>query len=853
MFWHDLSGRGDKVALIQPDGSAVSYADLAARADAAAEVARGALAGPIARPLVLVEMRTLAEPIIAYLAALRAGWPVIVLASGSIEKDSRIRDNFRPNLIYRETARGWGWETGDAAPAEMHDDLAIMLSTSGTTGAPKLVRSSGQNITANIEAVREYLELTPDDRTITTLQFHYSYGLSVLNTHLACGGAVILTENSVTDSGFWEAATRHHATSMSLVPFQFELLEQSGFADRVLPSLRYVTVSGAKMNEELLRRFLDIAANQGWRLFVMYGATEAGPRMAYVPPEDLAQYPESIGVPISGGRLSLRDAAGAEITGKGISGELVFEGPSVMLGYAETRDELDAPAGPSELRTGDIAERLENGFFRIVGRNSRFLKLFGLRVSLDEVERALSANGMTGYCTGNDSQLMVFLPGAPERGRVQDAQDFLIQKYGLTHRVVRVEPIDDVPLMSSGKVDYRRLAAMAEEIGGAKPEAEELEQVLRDALRTGDLDLNRSFSDLGGDSLSFLEVQMALSTRLGYVPENWERRPLRELFDMRKQPKSFWQPISIDVVGRVVAIFSIMALHSVKYPTMGGAYLLVLLIGYSMARFQRVKLEAGKVGPVLGTMLIPMLIGYYGIMIATHVLWTPVPLPWFILMGNFVREFDFGIEPYWFVSFYAQVMLLFCLPFLFKPVRQLVAHAPLAFGLGLVAAMSIAALLWGQDVPADYRIRVPLFGMQLILMGWCVFFAQTLVEKLVVTAVFVANLALFWLIAPSVVVMTGLGALGLLWIGSIRLPAMAVTGCMFIARMTLFLYLAHPLCIMVLSRLLGEDLPRPAMYLGTVALSIPVAYCGKAVFDWLERTLREGVIRAPRLTSGSRV
>lgn len=852
MFWMSLAEHGSRTALFLADGGRISHAELAARADASAGEARALLAPGITRPLVLVECANEEASLTAYLAALRAGWPVIPVAAGEPGKYARILETFRPNLIFRAEGGGWGWAAGDPEPAALHPELAVLLSTSGTTGAAKLVRLSRANIAANAASIVEYLGITGDDRAMTTLPFHYSYGMSVIHTQLLAGGALALTEASVTEEAFWDQARAAGATSLALVPFQFELLESSGFAGRTLPTLRYVTQAGGKLSETLARRFIALGAEKGFELFVMYGQTEASPRIAYVPPKALSRHLGAIGVAVPGGRLWLADAEGAEITAPDTPGELVYEGPNVMQGYAEARADLAAPEGPPVLRTGDIAERSEDGFFRVVGRQSRFLKLVGLRIGLDEVERALEAKGLRPYAVGDDTRMTVFLAGADPETAAKTAEG-LIARYGLTRKLVAVRPLETVPLLSSGKIDYRGLNALAKAENAREAEEEaaraeefgegaELEAVIRDALRRSEIDLSRSFAEHGGDSLSFLEVQMALTRELGHVPEHWERMPLSELLAIAPRARETTQPVSIDIIGRVAAITAIIGLHAAHYWTLGGAYLLITLIGFSMARFQLAPLSEGRVGQVLRAMLVPILVGYYALILATHFLLRPLSPPWFLLLGNYERDFDQGIEPLWFVGLYVQLMLAMCLPFLFHPVRALVARRPFATGLAVLGALALLAPLLTPEVPA-YRVRLPLYAGQLVALGWLVFFAgEDLRRRLLVSALILADVALYWTTTWSVILMVTLGLLPLLWIRSLRLPWRLAHALTFVAQRTLYIYLTHPACLMVLFRILPRE-EKFALFIATIVTSLVTATLAKAAYDHAERAIRGWLAR----------
>src|SRR5690606_13557461 len=245
---------------------------------------RAQLPEAVRRPLVLIEAKNELGSIVAYLACLRAGWPVILVAEGQGSEESSIASTYQPNVIVR--AEGARARLAWTEPAAMRPELAVLLSTSGTTGAAKLVRLSRENLQANAASITAYLRLASSDRAITALPYHYSYGLSVLHTHLAVHAAAILTSASLVDDGFWALARQHGATSLALVPTQFELLEKIGFTRAHLPTLRYVTQAGGKLDARLALDVARRARSEGWEFFIMYGQTEAGPRMSYVPPED---------------------------------------------------------------------------------------------------------------------------------------------------------------------------------------------------------------------------------------------------------------------------------------------------------------------------------------------------------------------------------------------------------------------------------------------------------------------------------------------------------------------------------------------------------------------------------------
>lgn len=341
----------------------------------------------------------------------------------------------------------------------LHDDLALVQPTSGSTGSHKLVRQSYHNLKANTKAIVEYLNLDETERAITVLPMHYNYGMSVINTHFAVGASLILTDKSVVQREFWSVFKNFQATSLSGVPYTFEMLEKLRFLRMNLPHLRYLTQAGGKLSTVLQEKFSKWAHDSGKQFWVMYGATEATARMAYLPPSMAMEKIGSIGIAIPKGKFSLIDSEGKIITMPSVVGELVFEGPNVALGYAEKGEDLSRGDDfKGKLLTGDMATFDEDGFYYIVGRKKRFLKIFGNRVSLDECENLLKTAfpKIDCICSGKDDQMQIFV--TPDNAE-QEPQliDFLAQKTNLNKAAFVVKTIAKIPRNAAGKILYEAL------------------------------------------------------------------------------------------------------------------------------------------------------------------------------------------------------------------------------------------------------------------------------------------------------------------------------------------------------------------------------------------------------------
>ena len=347
-------------------------------------------------------------------------------------------------------------ETGYEKKYPLYDELALLITTSGSTGSPKLVRQSYINILDNASSISEYLELDSTERPITTLPMNYVYGLSVINSHFLVGATLLLTDKGLMQKEFWNFFKETEATSFGGVPYTYEMLDKLRFYRMNLPSLRTMTQAGGKITPELHEKFAAYAAEQGKNFVVMYGAAEATSRMGYLPPEKAVEKKGSMGIPIPGGRFKLVDAEGNEIRDPLTTGELVYEGKNVTLGYAECGDDLiKGDERHGRLETGDMAQFDDEGYYYIVGRKKRFLKIYGNRVNLDEVDRLIKGKfEIEVASSGVDDQLCIFVT---EEKYSEPVRNYVIEKTKLNPAAFKVILIDEIPKNESGKTLYKEL------------------------------------------------------------------------------------------------------------------------------------------------------------------------------------------------------------------------------------------------------------------------------------------------------------------------------------------------------------------------------------------------------------
>ena len=338
---------------------------------------------------------------------------------------------------------------------EINPMLALCLTTSGSTGSPKFVRLSRENVSANATSIAEYLAIDENERPVTTLPSYYSYGVSVINSHLIKGATILLTEGTVAQRGFWDFMREYKATSIAGVPYTYEMLKRLRFFRMDLPYLKTMTQAGGKLNKDLAKEYIEFAQANGKRFYVMYGQTEATARMSYLPWAQALEKYASIGVAIPGGHFTLADANGSEIEETGLDGELIYSGPNVSLGYAECRADLaKGDENRGVLHTGDLAHRDDDGFYYITGRLKRFVKVWGNRCNLDAVEQLVKGITTNCACVGVDDQITVFVT---QPGLDDSIIKLLVEKTGFNNRAFRVRVIESIPVKSSGKIDYPAL------------------------------------------------------------------------------------------------------------------------------------------------------------------------------------------------------------------------------------------------------------------------------------------------------------------------------------------------------------------------------------------------------------
>jgi acyl-CoA synthetase (AMP-forming)/AMP-acid ligase II len=782
-----LAQHGGRPAYLGPDG-VVSYAELVARIDDFAHDVLGTT-----RRLVLVEGANHPDALVAYLAGLQHGHVVLLVPDGAADRSGALLDTYDPDVLVRRGADGWQSAVlREGSAHDLHPDLTVLLSTSGSTGSPKLVRLSTDNIRSNAASIASYLGLTPQDRAATTLPLHYCYGLSVVHSHLLAGASLLLTEGSVVDRCFWDQFDDARATSFAGVPYTFELLERSGFAEQRHPSLRYVTQAGGRLAPDLVRRFATLGERDGWDLFVMYGQTEATARMAYLPSALAASRPEAIGVPIPGGTLRLDPVDGA---GPGV-GELVYSGPNVMLGYADSAADLAQGRTVTELRTGDLG-RLRDGLFEVTGRTGRHAKLFGLRLDLDRIEELASTPRAPVWCVVADDVLHAF---TTHPRRLETVRHRVANAAGVPARSVQVRLVAELPRTPAGKPDRALLlghAQLAPDTAVSAPPAgayrpvtpEDVRDELALVLGRPDAGVASTFVGLGGDSLSYVELATRLSRRIGALPSDWHTRTATELAAGQRPARGI--RIDSSVVLRALAILAVVGSHANLFTVVGGAHLLLAVAGYNFARFQltdaprptRVRNALVSIAQIV----VPSSLFILAVSAATgaYDLRTAVFLNGLLGPDHWTDDWQF-----WFLEALVWTSLALVALMSWHAFDRWERRRPYALAAGLLAVALTLRFVWvGVDAGPTERYTVGVVAWCFVV-GWLAQRARNRPQRALVVLGAVVGVAGFFG-DPQRELLVVLAVAVLTYVPSLRVPSRFASVLGVLAASSLFVYLTH--------------------------------------------------------------
>ena len=808
-FAAQLAQHGERVALVveHPEpgrARTVTYSELTSEVEAAASALSGELSG--VKRLVLIALDRTLDAVATYLGTLAAGHVALLAPDQEAEVLRDLTSRYDPDVVAHRVNGHWTvTERRSASAHTLHPDLSVLVSTSGSTGSPKLVRLSAQNVQSNADAIAEALHITAEHRAVTTLPLTYSYGLSVLHSHLNVGASLLLTDRSVVDARFWDAVAHHHVTTLPGVPHTFELLDRVGFDGQQLPHLKHVTVAGGRLAPDRVRHYAQLGQRRGYDLHVMYGQTEATARISTLDPQIALTDPDAIGTPIPGGSIELvpvgidNDQAAAS--------EIVYRGPNVMLGYAESPADLALGRTVEALHTGDLGEQNLDGTFRIVGRRSRIAKVFGLRIDLDRVEHALAEQQIPASVVSDDTGLCVVAEG---RVNAEHLADRTARTAGLPIHVVHARVVDQLPRLANGKLDRAEAsnlctpttepraeprageAASPSSASSPSVSAEQLAALYAQLLGRPDATVDDSFVALGGDSLSFVEVSVRLEARLGDLPADWHLRTPQQLASDATRHGRWTAQLDTGVALRAFAIIAIVGTHIGLFEVLGGAHILLGLAGYSMARFLLDARDDARRGPRIlrsaARIAIPCAawITLLALLSADYT-WRNA-----VLMGTSLGPEEWGPAwHFWFVEALVLYLVVSAALFAIPAVDRFERLHPFVLP-GVLVAVGLIVRFGAMPGLTDPRPSPApaVYFFWFFALGWWAARATSTWQRLLVSAVVLVAVPGYWeSIWREVAVVAGM--LVLIWFRALRVPRVSVPALTRLAAASLAIYLTH--------------------------------------------------------------
>lgn len=448
---------GDRNALISDSGEIITYSELThIVGDVSKHLERNSLA--------LLVMNNDVGAVAFYLACLLVGTVVIIVDKDIAElemnnyiqqyepdyiiisksKSTFVDVNYEPSLmLYRHIL----YKNVEVATKSIHSDLAILLPTSGTTHISKLVRISKENIYDNAKNICKELEITHNDVAITSLPLSYTYGLSVLNTHLLKHATVLLTDKSVLQKSFWEFLNKYKATSFAGVPYTYELLEKSGYLLKE-SSLKIYTQAGGRLSLRLQQKFTEYCCKKGKRFYVMYGQTEATARISILHMKYASDKLGSVGKAICGGVVYIENQNASTN-----EGEIVYTGKNVCMGYCTCLNDLAlGDENKGILHTGDYGYLDEDGFIYITGRREDFIKKYGRRICLSSISRMLDEEyDVKVVCSYEEPTIIVEYEKENEM-KIKKIKETLHRSLHLSQSDISFRMIDKFKRTSNGKI-----------------------------------------------------------------------------------------------------------------------------------------------------------------------------------------------------------------------------------------------------------------------------------------------------------------------------------------------------------------------------------------------------------------
>ncbi len=434
MVWFLDNRYALRTALILEDGTNITYKQLMGRIDKFAKQLQG-------NTVAVLMSQNSVDFIVAYLACLKKEViPLLISEKASKEYINMIAEQYDAGYILLGEKNVLTRRKRETS-IKIHSDLALLLATSGSMGNIKYVKLSKKNLISNIKSVCDALNISETDRTITSLPLNYTYGLSVLNTHLYKGASIVITGRSVISTDFWNLVKKENVTTFSGVPFIYESIYKLSIFNYEFPSLKVLTQAGGKLSEKLQVYFGGIARRKGLDFYIMYGQTEATARMTVLSADLILNKLGSVGTAIPGGKIDI------------IDGEVIYYGENVCMGYAQKIEDLSkGDENRGILHTKD-AGYMKNGYLYLEGRLDRVIKINGIRINLQDCENIImNLTNKSSLCQLKENKLIITIEGILNEHESKKIYRELFNVFSLSKKDYEFVSVKKLNRTNSGKI-----------------------------------------------------------------------------------------------------------------------------------------------------------------------------------------------------------------------------------------------------------------------------------------------------------------------------------------------------------------------------------------------------------------
>jgi len=357
------------------------------------------------------------------------------------KKTIRINDYFLADKFFNYTLL----KSKNKKKYKMIDELALLMPTSGSTGSQKYVMLSYENLNFNTKCIINSLKIKKKDITITTLPMSYVYGLSIINTHLVQGSSIVLNTKSVMEKDFWKSIENNNVNNFGGVPYIYQILSKMNLFKFNLKSLKYTTQAGGKLNLDILKNILKNYKKMNVKLFCMYGASEATARMSILDWKFINKKIGSVGKALKGTKFNIEKK----------TNEIIFSGKNVFLGYAENISDLNKSYNNNILKTGDIGHLDKDNFLYITGRKDRYVKIYGMRISLEELEDRIFKLGEENVCSApKENMINVYIKSKRNFKELIKKISSYTKIHASCFNIIKVS---EFPLNKNLKISYKSL------------------------------------------------------------------------------------------------------------------------------------------------------------------------------------------------------------------------------------------------------------------------------------------------------------------------------------------------------------------------------------------------------------